>query len=164
VIENYTEKGEECKKWHVVDKKPAFEYPVVQNNPEFSAAVRNIFEQIELAICLRQLTTFTPTKNDLEVIRQATGADTVCLCRVYGQKYSTRRKLGTALLAAAAGTTSTVNDTVESFLVFVDLSSGEVLWQHGLYFIGSDPVNPGEMVVNEPLRYFPKINETMEPK
>lgn len=164
VYENYVEKKEECKKWQVVDHRPAFEYPSVQNNQEFCAAVRNIFEQIELAIHERQLKTLTLSTNDLQVIRQVTGADTVCLCRVYGQKFTTGRKVATAFIAAALGTTSTVNDTVESFLLFVNASSGETLWQHGKYFIGRDPANPGEMVVNEPLRHFPKINETMEPK
>jgi hypothetical protein len=164
VAENYAEKGDECKKWQVVDRRPAFEYPAVQNNQEFCTAAQNIFEQIELAISRRQLNSFTPSKNDLEVIRQATGADTVCLYRVYGQKFTTRRKVTTALIAAAAGTTSTVKDTIVSFLLFVNASSGEVLWQHGLFFLGKDPANPEEMVVIEPLRYFPKINETMDPK
>jgi len=164
VAENYAEKGDECKKWQVSDHRPAFEYPVVQNNNEFYAAVQNIFEQIEVAIYRRQLNTFTLSKNDLEVIRQATGADTVCLYRVYGQKFTTGRKFAMALIAAAAGTTSTVKDTVVSFLLFVNASSGEVLWQHGLFFLGKDPANPEETVVIEPLRYFPRINETMEAK
>jgi hypothetical protein len=158
VYENYGEKGEESKKWQLVGKRPAFEYPIVQNNQEFRAAVQNIFEQIELALHQGDLKAFTLSKNDLEVIRQATGADTVCLFRVSGWKFTTSRKVATALLAAAAGTTSTVKDRVESFLLFVKASSGEVLWQHGAYFIGEDPANPGEMVVNESLRYFPKIN------
>jgi hypothetical protein len=57
-----------------------------------------------------------------------------------------------------------VKDIVVSSWFFVDASSGEVLWQHGMGFIGKDATNPGEKVVRDPLRYFPKINETMEPK
>lgn len=157
-----TEKGEEYK-WQVVDYRPAFEYPVVQNNQEFCKAVRNIFEQIEAAIkYYHKLWTFTPFKDDLEVIRQVTGADTICLMRVSGDKFSTIRKTMRKVFGQYA---PRGNEWVHAFLFFVNTSSGEVLWQnHAFPRWEQDPANPGEMVVNEPLKYFPKINQPMEGK
>jgi hypothetical protein len=80
VMETNGDRGERSKKWQVLDKSPAFEYPAVQNNQDFRRAVRNIFEQIELAIYRRELNTFAPSRKDLEVIRQITGTIRFVLC------------------------------------------------------------------------------------
>jgi hypothetical protein len=163
VYENYDEKGEESRKWQVTDRKPAYEYPVIENNQEFCRAIRNVFEQMELAIYGRTLNSFIPSKDDLDIIRQVTGADTICFSRVYGRKFSTRRKIAGVAIAAALGTTSTVEDSQETFYVFVSVSTGEVLWQHGVYIMGKDPTFP-VVTMDMALRYFPEINKTMNPK
>jgi hypothetical protein len=161
VIETYGEKGKQFKKGQITDNSPAFEYPVVQNDQRFGRSVRNLFEHIELAGYRRDLETFTLPKNDLEVIREVTGADTVCLYRVYGQKFSTSRKVATTFLSLSGP----VKDIVVSFWFFVDASSGEVLWQHGRGFIGKDPTNPEEMgAAIDSLKYLPKISKTMDPR
>jgi hypothetical protein len=155
VIENYGEKDEQFKKWQVMDNSPAFEYPAVQNNQEFCKAVRNIFEQIELAIYRLDLNIFSPSKNDLEVIRQVTGADTICFNRVRGRRFSTRRKVATAF-----DWDRPAKDWDSYLLSFVNVSSGEVLWQG--VSVGKDPSVPEKTGVNELLRYFPKIDQTMD--
>ncbi len=163
VYENYDEKGEQSRKWQVTDRKPAYEYPVVENNQELSKAVRNVFEQMELAIYGRTPNSFIPSKDDLDIIRQVTGADTICFSRVYGRKFSTGRKIAGAAIAAALGTSSTVQDSQETFYVFVNASTGEVLWQHGVYIMGKDPTFP-VVTMEMALKYFPEINKTMNPK
>ena len=159
VIENYGGKDEQFKKWQVVDNSPAFEYPIVQNNQEFCKAVRNIFEQIELAIYWKDINIFSPSKNDLEVIRQFTGGDTIFFFRVWGRRFSTQRKVATAyeyLPPVPHGT----NDWGSYLLSFVNASSGEVLWQG--VSVGKDPSVPEKTGVNEILSYFPKIDQTMD--
>lgn len=158
VIEKNGEKGERFKKWQVLDNSPAFEYPVVQNNQEFRRAVRNIFEQIELAIYRRELKTFAPSRNDLEIIQQVTRADTICFNRVFGHKYSRARKM---VFHNFFG--KIYRDIEESSLLFVNASSGEVLWLRRFHS-WEDPAAPGEESVSKPLGYFPKINQPMESK
>lgn len=159
VYENYGEKREESKKWQITDKRPAYEYPAVQNNPEFAKTVQSLFEQIELAIYQRRLNTFVPSQNDLEVVRQVTGADTICFNRIYGQKFSTGRKVTAALVAGV-----TLQDTLESFFIFADARTGEVLWQNGTYLAGVDPVTFGTKYIPVIFNYFPERNRSIEAK
>ena len=154
VMEENGDGAERFKKWQVLDKSPAFEYPAVQNQ-DFRRAVRNVFEQIELAIYRRELYTFAPSKNDLEVIRQITGADTICFIRVFGRKYSRARKMVHAMGRMYSA------EIFDYKLLFVDATSGEVLWQHGSYFPVRIAVELEEEVV---FRWFPEINQPMGPR
>jgi len=159
VIENYGEKDGEIKRLEMPDNSPAFEYPVVQDNQEFRKAVRNIFEQIELALYRRDLNIVSLSKNDLEVIRQVTGGDTIFFFRVWGRRFSTQRKVATAFRYPP---NHPDRDCGSYLLLFVNASSGEVLWE-GVSF-GKDPSVPEKTGVNEILRYFPRINQTMDTK
>lgn len=159
VYENYGEKKEESRKWQITDKRPAYEYPIVQNNPEFAKAVQSLYEQVELAIYQRRMNTFVFSPNDLEVVRQVTGADVICFNRVFGQKFSIGRKVTAALVAGA-----TLQDTLESFFIFADARTGEILWQHGMYLAGVDPVSFGTKYIPVILNYFPERNKPVDAK
>jgi len=159
VIKNYGEKDGEIEKLQVADNGPAFEYPVVQDNQEFRKAVRNIFEQIELALYRRDLNIVSLSKNDLEVIRQVTGGDTIFFFRVWGRRFSTQRKVATAFRYPPHHSD---RDWGSYLLFFVNASSGEVLWEG--VCVGKDPSVPEKTGVMEILRYFPRINQTMDTK
>ena len=136
VYENYGEEGNDTKKWKKPygDPTPAYEYPAAQNNREFGDAIRHVFRGIESAISTNRLDLFTPNAKDLSVIGQATGADTICFVRVYGTRYSTRRKVGVFLMTTAFspyGVGSAPKDYTESFFICADAKTGAVLWQHG---------------------------------
>jgi hypothetical protein len=163
VYENYGEKGEEARKWQVTERKPAYEYPVVENNQEFCRAIRNVFEQMELAIYGHTVYSFILSKDDLDIIRQVTGADTICFSRVYGQKFSRGRKIAVAAIAAALGSSATAEDSQETAYFFVDARTGDILWQYWTYLMGKDPMFSVE-TMDIALKYFPEINKTMNPK
>ena len=165
--ERYGE-DESCQLQLIEDSKPVFTYPKFQDSQEFSKAVHNINEQLELALVEKRLDSFVPSKKDIEVIQQATEADTICLNRIYGVKFSTRRKAGAFALGVVAGMFGAyghghISDMVESYFVFIDATRGDVLWQHGIYTQG-EPIEPSEKFLENVLKFFPARNEPFDQK
>jgi hypothetical protein len=117
-----------------------------------------------LAIKENRVGSFEPDKEDIEVIHQATGADTICLQRLYGKKYSTRRKIGKEFLQLLTYRKVTVEDSVELLMIFIDAKTGEVLWQTGESSKEENPINPSEEFVEDVLRFFPARHETLAEK
>jgi hypothetical protein len=146
------------KKWQIQGMEPAFEYPIVKNNPDLKKASKSIFEDFELSIYRRTINFYVPKKEDLKIIQNITNADTICVNRVFGLKYSNRRKIAAALLVGGG-----LSDTVESFFVCVNASTGEVLWQNGIYTLG-DPTSPSETYIDNVLKLFPEINKPITAK
>jgi len=147
----------------IEDSKPVFVYPRFQDNQEFSKAVHTLIEELELALKQKQLNTFDPPKKAIEVIRQTTAADTICLNRIYGKKFSGARKTGAVALGVLGamfgvyGAGSTVRDMIDCYFIFIDTKTGEVLWQYGIY-ASENPINPSKTFVKNVLKHFPKIN------
>jgi hypothetical protein len=161
-------------KWQVQNCEPVYEYPIDPENQEAKNAIRNVFEQIQIAINKRKINAFSPSPNDVQVIGSYTGADTICFNRVYGQKYTTARKVGAmasdiaigvafALVGGTYAGSHSPEDTLESYFICVDTTNANVLWQHGL-FEQRDPIDPGDSYIKEILEPFPMVGQPMDSK
>jgi hypothetical protein len=143
------------------DIRPIFVYPQFQHDQEFDKSVLNVIGQLNLAIKENRVGSFLPDREDIEVIHQATGADTICLQRLYGRKYSTARKIVTAIHDLFTYFPVADEDYVELLLIFIDAKTGEVLWQSGESSKDENPINPSEEFVEDVLKLFPARNETL---
>jgi len=156
-------KDETCQLTPIPDAKPQFIFPKFQENEDFSRATHNLIRQVEAAIVQKRLYSFVPDHDDIEVIRQFTEADTICLNRIYGVKYSTGRKVGAFAMGVVAAMFGAygqghLSDMVDSFYIFIDARTGDVLWERGIYVAG-DPVEPNQEFVAGVLKFFPAKNE-----
>ena len=168
LIEDPEAEGEESKLKHIPDRKPTFVYPKFQDDGAFSKSMLNIIEQLEWAVSKKHLNSFEPSKEDIEVIRQATNADTICLNRIYGVKYSARRKVGEfalGVLAAMFGVygQSHSSDRVHSSFIFINAKTGEVLWQR-VISTQENPLKSGEEFAENVLKFLPARNEPFDQK
>jgi len=162
-----SEEGGGGKEWQLKDKEPAYLYPALQKDPQLSQALRNIHEKMELDLGKRQWSRFVPEKDDLQVVMKATGADTICLSRIHGRKFSAARKAAavatTVLLAMVGAAGPMVNDWMELSLICATPVTGEVLWQYALT-MSVDPVAPGDALVPAALQYFPGRDKPLDAK
>ena len=161
------EEGGGGKEWQLKDKEPAYLYPALQKDPQLSQALRNIHEKMELDLSKRQWGRFVPEKDDLQVVMKATGADTICLSRIHGRKFSAARKAAavatTVLLAVTGVAGPMVNDRTELSVSCASLVTGEVLWQYA-HNASVDPVVPGDALVPAALQYFPDKDKPLDAK
>jgi hypothetical protein len=155
-------------------KEPGYEYPIVEKNPEFRQAVRHIFEGINESQRAQSLSFYKPAAKDIAVLQKVTGADTIILERVHGQQFTAERHLGAlaqdvglGIAGVAVGRyyvgNSQPQETLESFLVCVEASTGGVLWQHGLFGL-QQPSKPAPSFMKQVLESFPNVGEPMNPK
>lgn len=157
------------KRWQSKVRQPGYEYPIVEKDPAFRQALRNIFEGINAAVHAQTLSSYKPSPSDIAVLHKITGADTIMLERVYGEAFTAGRQLGGFMLDIAAGAVGVYGsnfqprELVESFLVCVEATTGDVLWQHGR-FVNGTPSQPGGTFMKQVLEPFPKINEPVNPK
>ena len=155
------------REWQLKDKEPAYLYPALQKDSQLSQALRNIHEKMELDLSKRQWARFVPEKDDLQVVMKATGADTICLSRIHGGKFSTARKAGalatTVALAMVGVSGPLVSDWTELSLSCASLVTGEVLWQYART-VSVDPVVPGDALVPPALEYFPDKDKPLDAK
>lgn len=154
----------------IADSDPIFVYPQFQGNGEFERCVHRLIEQLTLAMKEQRQYTFTPAQNDIDVIQEFTGADTICLLDVHGTKYSTARKVGGAFAEVLHFLTDgdfrsdiggAVGDHFSLLLVFIDAKTGEVLWQRWTG-AGGDPLNSNEEFFESALEFFPSRNEPID--
>lgn len=148
----------------IKDLRPIFVYPQFQRDQDFDKSVLNVIGQLNLAIKENRVGGFEPDKEDIEVIHQATGADTICLQRLYGRKYSTARKVTAAIQNLFSYIDVSQKDYLELLLIFIDARTGEVLWQAGESSKDENPINPSEEFVEDVLKLFPARNETLAEK
>lgn len=130
-------------------REPGFEYAVANPplSPAFRQAVRRIFEGIEHAITdasiSHNVVGWSPAMADLAEVRAVTGADAVCLQRVYGQ-----------LLLTGTEPSGQARPFLTLRHLIVNLHTGEVL-----YYFGSDTATPPKDLnpqhLERSLRYFP---------
>ncbi|MEW6602536.1 MAG: hypothetical protein AB1499_16305, partial [Nitrospirota bacterium] len=167
------------KKWQVKNGDLVYGYPLVQENQEFKNAVQNIFDYVQSAIPANKMGNIDLKENlgDLQVISQVTGSDTVCINRIYGEKYTTARKVGDFATQVGVGIltgvltgglvvvtpASTTTEIIDSHYTCVDAATGDVIWQHGVRKVG-DPIDPGKSFVEGILKPFPPVNTPMDKK
>lgn len=120
------------------NKEPLFEYPAATRNLAVRDALRRIFESLEESVSLGWGSTFTLDPDDVVILRDAAGADTICLARITGRVFTTARKIGTVVegiavgvaLGGAAGAVVAggASDSSGISLLLVDANSGDVLF------------------------------------
>lgn len=157
---------EELDKKEIDDNRPVFLYPEFKEGPEMTTSVHNLIDALEQSVSQKQVSNFSPDIEDIEVIKKYTDADTICLLKTYGVKYSTGRKVGDfalGVLAAMFGASraSQSTDRVHLSYIFIDTDTKEVIWQHG-EMTAADPINPSKDFVSKTLHYLPKVEEEMD--
>jgi len=157
---------EETEKKLIEDSSPIFLYQEMEEEKDTTEAARNIVDEFERALMASQLDSFSPPQGDVEIIQKHTDADTICFVRVYGVKYTDKRRagaLGMTILAGMVGAYGTQQDTtdkIDIYYVFIDANTSDVIWQHGEFMPG-DPIIPDEKLVAKVLNYFPEKDQPM---
>ncbi|MBW1682615.1 MAG: hypothetical protein JRJ83_14505 [Deltaproteobacteria bacterium] len=146
----------------ITTNAPLFVYPVCAENKPLFNAVNNLIHRLEVSLSKRKRGAYEPSAEDLRVIGQETGADTIILNRVYGRKYSTRRKIGEGIFSAFFGTPS-AHDVTGSHIVVMSAKTGEVLWQRALY-LPIDPLAPPPNFMAQVLELLPSKGSTFDQK
>ncbi len=166
------EEGKEGREWQLKDREPAYLYPALQKDLQLSQALRNIHEKMEMDLSKKQLESFVPDKDDLQIVMKATGADTVCLSRVQGAKFSVGRKAAAAAVVVVAIAARAPNgvgwlpDQTTLSLVCASLTTGEVLWQYTYKKAPADPVDLGDTLslIADALQDFPDRDKPLNAK
>jgi hypothetical protein len=165
--------GFQCRNWVVMPEKQANSeakpenYRVVTNDnplmicPKFqdeeplSKAAVKVNDDFERIVLAGQSDQFEPDKNMVAAIGEATGADTICLVRVTGAKYTGGRKFAAALLGGSA------NDASAAYFSFIEAKTGTVLWQ-SFYFSFSDPTMPTANALAAAFKYLPHSGQPFD--
>ena len=159
--------GNSEKKWQIKSGDPVYEYSEIKEDERFHYIVRKAFERAVVADERWLLDRFKPVKYeyDLSVLHEHTGADTVCFVRLFGNKYTAKRKLGDAglmvlgaLVGAYGGSIS--QDITGSHITCINALSGTVLWNKWISVI-ADPVETETEIIESLLKSFPKKSEPL---
>lgn len=146
----------------ITNEKPIYICPGFKGETSYQHAVVTLYDQMEHAFHKGSIDQFMPDPALVATIAEATGADTICLNRVSGAKYTKGRKVGTAILSAlftVGG--SGVSDAVGSYYVFIDARTGQVLWQHG-HFTQDDPLAPNGNFIQYAFKYLPQAGQPFD--
>ena len=156
------------REWQEKNRDPIYLYELSVADPEFRMAVDTVFADMEAAIGRGTLYTYSPPANCIATIRRYVKADTILFNRVWGQEYTTSRKvgaffseLGIAMLGGSAQ--NTPHESIESHCLFVGGPKNEVLWQRGVTLSG-DPAEPPPKAMELMLQLFPRKGELMDPR
>ncbi|MEJ2622281.1 MAG: hypothetical protein P8163_19145, partial [Candidatus Thiodiazotropha sp.] len=94
-------KGIGSDKWRMDSMRPVYEYPRIKKSKAIEKATRNEFERLNDYISMNRLSDYLPDYENVQTIAQQTQADTVCFARLWGERYSTARKVGDVALKVA---------------------------------------------------------------
>ncbi len=150
----------------ISDSAPVYTYAAIASNRELNAAVSSLLGDLEDAISTKKISSFQPKPLDIKVIQDITQVDTICINRIFGQKYTAARKAGDFALNTAAAmfgvyAPSHTTEMTESFFTCIDAGKSSVLWQHSVYMAG-DPVSPSDSFQNNVLKYFPEKGKPLD--
>lgn len=164
IYENFLEEGEKSNQPQVEEGELIYQCPVADDNPELRGAVHNL------------VTDYIIHRSDLAIIGKYTQADTVCVQRISGEKYSSRRKAG-ACIANVAEMGAAIclfpfmiiippmhtvpKDGISSQFTFIDVESGQILFSYRAWTKG-DPIDPPEDIMIKQLKRFPEKNKLLE--
>ena len=164
VYENFLEEGEKSNQPQVEEGELIYQFPVSDDNLELRNAVHNL------------VTDYVIHRSDLAIINKYTQADTVCVQRIRGEKYSSRRKAGACIAnIAEMGAAlcllpfmiilppmhTVPKDSVSSTFTFIDVKHGKVLFSYRTWTKG-DPIDPPEDIMIKQLKRFPEKNKLLE--
>lgn len=165
------------KPYKLADKKAAFVYPRFAQNAIAHTAARTVFDHIDQQLGVAplapgavgnaagEITTQPPTEA-LNLLREETGADTLCFAHVQGHRFTAARKAGALamnLVTAMFGVvTIPPQDAAAVSLTCYSTDSTGLAWQSVFQHVG-DPEKPNTNAVKELLHYFPHHGEPLSP-
>lgn len=149
--------------YQITDGKPAYVYPKFAAGTKLGDASLSIFESYDNAV---DKSGFTIPESSLAVLRSETAADTLCLARVNGERFTAARKAGAVAMNALTIWFGVVvippTDAARVGLACFDAANGGLLWT-GLGHIG-DPEKPVADFLKLALGTFPRKGETLAPQ
>jgi hypothetical protein len=149
--------------YQIKDGKPAYVYPKFALGTALGDAARNVFESYDAAA---DKLSFTVPAENLALLRTETTADTLCLARIGGQRYTAGRKAGAIAMNALTIWFGVVvlppSDSSFVKLVCFDMAQGAHLWS-GVGALG-DPEKPVGDLLKHGLGTFPRKGETLSPQ
>jgi hypothetical protein len=145
----------------ITSEAPLYVCSNFQGETPYEKAVVKLYDLVEFSFQQGTIDEFVPDKTLVATIAEATQADTLCLNRVSGAKFTAARKTGTAILGALFGTYGGASDALGSYYVFIDAHTGEVLWQSG-YFVQGDPLAPNAAFIKNAFKYLPDAGQPFD--
>ncbi|MEW8205352.1 MAG: hypothetical protein AB2746_04440 [Candidatus Thiodiazotropha taylori] len=131
-------------KWRVESTAPVFEYPGIRSNAKVSAAVREEFERLNDYISMNRLLVYFPELQNVSTIAKTTGADTVCVARIWGKRYSAGRIAGDVALKVlvvmlGGAPTGGLQEEKTMNLVCSNVKTRQLVW-HNTHTSFEDPI------------------------
>lgn len=149
--------------YQITDGKPAYVYAKFAAGSTLGDATLNIYDSYD---ALSDKAAFSLPESSLALLRTETNADTLCLARVNGQRFTAGRKAGAIAMNALTIWFGVVvippQDSAGINLVCFDLANGAYLWQGGSAL--GDPENPVAVSLKLALGTFPRKGETLSPQ
>lgn len=142
--------------YNAPDASPVFIFPQLKENSALMGPSRNLFESVEWHIEARNLNSMLFSSEEVRVIAQAMGSDSVCLVRVYGTKFSDARKIGTLLLNRQASSTETLSLLVSCASAW----DGSIVWQRTVT-MNKDPLAIEPADIDSLLRFLPDATQPL---
>ena len=139
-------KGIGFDKWRIDSMKPVYVYPRIKRSKAIEKATRNEFERLNDYISMNRLSAYLPDYENVETIAQQTHADTVCFARLWGERFSTARKVGDVALKVAVAllgggmSGGGLKEFKEVCLVCANAESKQLAWLN-TYIVGGDPID-----------------------
>lgn len=145
-VYDYEEKEDEEDKWQVSGMDAVYEYPqMLRYSPSFKQAVKTEFERLNDDISVSRFSVYDPKQENISVIANETGADTVCFSRLWGKRYSAGRYAGYvafSVVAAMFGVVDTSGGPKEHRevdIICAESKTGQVVWS-STYATTEDPI------------------------
>ena len=162
------------KPYQLVDKQAAYIYPSFAQNASAHSAARTVFEHIDSQLGIAPLApgasaqtgdaSVTAPAEAMNLLREQTGADTLCFANVQGHRFTAARKAGVIamnLLTAMFGVvTVPPQDAATLSLTCYSPDSTGLAWQNVFQNLG-DPEKPNPKAVTQLLSLFPARGEPL---
>ncbi|MFT3736602.1 MAG: hypothetical protein QM776_16560 [Rhodocyclaceae bacterium] len=145
------------------DGKPVFVYPKFGLDSPLGTATRKVFESFDNSA---NQSNFVIPSDTLELLRNETGSDTLCLARVSGERFTAARKAGATAMNMLTIFVGVVvippSDASRVQLSCFEASSGSFLWSG--WAVTGDPEKPNAGHLKLVLGNFPVRGRTLSPQ
>jgi hypothetical protein len=138
-------KGVGSDKWRVESMNPVYVYPGMKKHRLIGTAARKEFERLNDYISMGRLPVYLPDYDNVTTIAKQTHADTVCFARLWGERYSTARKVGDFALKVAVAllgggvSSGGLKEYKEVSLVCANAKAKQLVWMN-THVSGGDPI------------------------
>jgi hypothetical protein len=149
--------------YQITDGKPAYVYPKFASGTTLGDATLSVFDAFDSAT---NKSAFVIPEDSLNLLRSETSADTLCMARITGERFTAARKAGALAMNALTIWFGVVvippTDVARVGLVCFESSTGTYLWS-GMGQLG-DPEKPVANLLSFGLGTFPRKGETLSPQ